>query len=140
VLVLSGHAEEVYAVHALRAGAAGYLEKAQAPGVLVEAVRRVHGGGRYISGALAEQLAGRLGGEAAPDHSRLSARELDVLRLMGAGLSLKEIGARLGVNAKTISTYRARILAKLRLKTSADIVRYALEQRLVGSVPPGPAE
>jgi two-component system invasion response regulator UvrY len=132
VLVLSGYPEEVYAVHALRVGASGYLEKANAPGLLVDAVRRVHGGGRFISASLADLLARQLAGEPpAADHHRLSAREMEVLRLIGSGLSLKEIGVRLGVNAKTVSTYRARILGKLRLRTNADLVRYALEHRLV---------
>jgi two-component system, NarL family, invasion response regulator UvrY len=132
VLVLSGHPEDVYAVHALRAGAAGYLEKANAPMLLVDAVRRIHGGGRFVSTSLAEQLARQLAGEPPiADHHQLSSRELEVLRLMGAGLSLKQIGARLAVNPKTVSTYRARILTKLRLRSNADIVRYALEHELV---------
>jgi DNA-binding NarL/FixJ family response regulator len=143
VLVLSGHPEEAYALHALRAGAAGYLEKANAAERLVEAVRRIHDGGRYISASLAEHLAGQaVDGGQAPSHAALSARELEVLRLMGAGVSLKGIAARLRVNAKTISTYRARVLSKLGLKSNADLVRYALEHKLVsglrGAGPPPP--
>jgi two-component system, NarL family, invasion response regulator UvrY len=135
VLVLSGHPEEAYALHALRAGAAGYLEKANAAERLVEAVRRIHDGGRYISASLAEHLAGQaVDGAQATGHAALSARELEVLRLMGAGVSLKGIAARLKVNAKTISTYRARVLAKLGLKSNADLVRYALEHKLVSGL------
>jgi DNA-binding NarL/FixJ family response regulator len=130
--VLSGHPEEAYAVHALRAGAAGYLNKADASDRLVEAVRRVHSGGRYVSTALAERLALEAAHpERALPHLKLSPRELEVLRYLAAGLSLKEIGARLSVDAKTISTYRSRILSKLQLRTNADLVRYAMEHRLV---------
>lgn len=132
VLVLSGHPEETYALPALRAGASGYLEKANAAEQLVEAVRRVHAGERYITATLAEHLAGQAAGLGqGPSHVKLSARELEVLRLMGAGVSLKEIASRLKVNAKTISTYRARILSKLGLRSNADLVRYALEHKLV---------
>jgi DNA-binding NarL/FixJ family response regulator len=139
VLVLSGHPEEVYAVHALRAGAAGYLNKADASDSLVEAVRRIQVGGRYISAALADRLAQQVAdNEGTPGHFRLSGRELEVLRFMGAGVSQKEIAARLHVNAKTISTYRSRILSKLGLRTTADLVRYALEHHLVaGPAAPG---
>lgn len=140
VLMLSGHPEEAYAIHALRAGAAGYLNKSHATDLLVEAVRRVCSGGRYISPALAESLAAQVAEHTgSPGHLRLSNREIEVLRLMGTGLSLKEIGGRLRVNAKTVSTYRARILAKLGLKTNADLVRYALEHKLIGNEPRGAA-
>ena len=135
VLVLSGHPEETYALHALRAGAAGYLEKGNASDRLVEAVRRVHAGERYITATLAQHLAHRAAEPAqGPSHARLSARELEVLRLMGSGVSLKEIAARLKVNAKTISTYRARILSKLGLHSNAELVRYALEHKLVSGL------
>jgi DNA-binding NarL/FixJ family response regulator len=138
VLVLSGHPEETYALHALRAGAAGYLEKANAAERLVEAVRRVHAGGRYITATLAEHLAGQAAGTGqTPSHVKLSARELEVLRLMGSGVSLKEIASRLKVNAKTISTYRARILSKLELRSNAELVRYALEHKLVSGLRQG---
>lgn len=132
ILVLSGHPEEAYAVHALRAGAAGYLNKADATSRLVEAVRTVHGGRRYVSAALAEGLALQAARpESALPHLRLSRRELEVLRHLAVGLSQKQIAAQLRVDAKTISTYRSRILSKLRLRTNADLVRYALEHRLV---------
>lgn len=130
VLVLSGHPEGAYAVHALRAGAAGYLEKALATDQLVEAVHRVHGGGRYVSPQVAQRLALSSAKDSGPSHERLSVRELEVLRLMGDGRSLKQIAAQLRVNAKTISTYRTRILTKLSLKTNAEMVRYAVQHGL----------
>lgn len=94
---------------------------------LVAAVHRVHGGGRYVSPEVAQRLAQHAAKEATPDHERLSGRELKVLRLMGEGRSLKQIAAQLQVNAKTISPYRARILTKLRLKSNAELVRYAVQ-------------
>ena len=130
VLVLSGHSEEAYAVHALRAGAAGYLEKALATDQLVAAVHRVHSGGRYVSPEVAQRLARSAANDSGPSHERLSVRELEVLRLIGDGRSLKQIAAQLQVNAKTISTYRARILTKLSLKTNAEMVRYAVQHGL----------
>ena len=131
-LILSALPEEEYAVRALKAGATGYLTKGYTPRDLIEAVRRVAAGRRYVTDALAEQLALGLVGEAphAP-HEQLSNRELEVLRFVAGGLSLKEIGARLGVSPKTVSSFRARLLEKMRLKTNADLVRYALEHHLI---------
>ncbi len=134
VLVMSGLAEEDYALHALRAGAVGYLSKGNASGQLVEAVRRASEGRRYVSESLAERLAlGVADATETPPHLKLSQREFEVLRLMGSGLSLKEISGQLKVNPKTISTYRARILSKLGLTTNAELVRYALEHDLIRS-------
>jgi len=131
-LVLSAQPEEEFAVRALRAGAAGYITKGYAPADLVEAVRRVAQGRRYVSAALAEHLAmGTLGDASQAPHERLSKREFEVLRLLASGLSLKEIAARLGVHAKTVSSFRARILAKMALHTNAELVRYALEHHLI---------
>jgi two-component system, NarL family, invasion response regulator UvrY len=131
-LILSAQPEEEYAVRALRAGATGYLTKGYAPPDLIEAVRRVASGRRYVSAVLAEQLALGLVEEAAkPPHERLSSRELEVLRLLAGGLSLKEIAGRLGVSPKTVSSFRARLLQKMGLRTNADLVRYALEHHLV---------
>lgn len=131
-LILSAQAEEDFAVRALRGGATGYLTKGYAPGELVEAVRRVAQGRRYVTDALAEQLALGLVSDAekAP-HEKLSNREFEVLRLLAAGASLKEIGAQLSVNPKTVSTFRARLLEKLGAKTNADLVRYAIEHHLI---------
>ena len=131
-LILSAHLEEEYAIRALRGGATGYLTKGYAPAVLVDAVRRVAQGRRYLSPALAEQLALGLVSDAehAP-HERLSNREFEVLRLLAGGRSLKEIAAELKVSPKTVSSFRARILEKLHVRTNADLVRYALEHRLI---------
>lgn len=130
-LILSAQPEEEYAVRALRGGAVGYLTKGYAPADLIEAVRRVAQGRRYITAALAEQLALNLVGEAdKPLHEKLSNGEFQVLRLLADGLSLKEIAARLVVNPKTVSSFRARVLQKLGAKTNADLVRYAIEHHL----------
>lgn len=130
-LVLSMYAEEQYAVRALKAGAAGYLTKDRPPEELIAAVQKVCRGGVHVSPTLAERLARGLaaGSERSP-HEALSDREFEVLKQIAAGDSVKAIGARLGLSPKTVSTYRARILEKLGLKTNADLVRYALEHRL----------
>ena len=130
-LILSAHAEEDFAVRALRGGAQGYLTKGYAPGELVDAVRRVAQGRRYVTSAFAEQLALGLGGEGKAPHEKLSNREFEVFRLLAGGASLKEIGAQLSVNPKTVSTFRARILEKLGARTNADLVRYAIEHHLI---------
>ncbi len=131
-LILSAQPEEEYAVRALRAGATGYLGKGYAPGELLEAVRRVAQGRRFVSSALAEQLAlGLIAEEPKAPHQRLSNREFEVMRLLAAGASLKEIGAHLSVSPKTVSTFRARVLEKLGARTNADVVRYAIEHHLV---------
>ena len=131
ILVLSMHAEEEWAVHALQAGAAGYLAKGRSTDQLVEAIRRVDGGGRYITPSLAEQLASRLGSEAqGPPHAVLSDREFQVLCLLGSGKRAKQVAAELGLSPKTISTYRARILEKLKFDRTADLVRYVTEHGL----------
>ena len=127
ILIVSAHAEDQYAVRLLRAGASGFVSKETAPDVLVRAVRRVAGGGRYISEALAEHLAD----EKREPIETLSNREYEVLRLMGAGRSPTEIAAELSLSVKTISTYRARLLQKLRARKTADLIRYALEHDLV---------
>jgi DNA-binding NarL/FixJ family response regulator len=132
VLILSAQPEEEFAVRALRGGATGYLTKGYSPAELLEAVRRVAQGRRYVTDALAEQLALGLvsDGEKAP-HQKLSNREFEVLRLIAGGQSLKQIAALLDVNPKTVSTFRARVLGKLALKTNAALVRYALQHKLI---------
>jgi DNA-binding NarL/FixJ family response regulator len=131
-LILSAQPEEEYAVRALRGGATGYLTKGYAPPDLVEAVRRIATGRRYVTAAFAEQLAlGVVEQTAKPPHELLSNREFEVLRLLAGGLSLKEIAARLNVSPKTVSSFRARLLEKMALKTNADLVRYALEHHLI---------
>lgn len=132
VLVLSVHAEDQYALRTLRAGAAGYLTKECAPDELVTAIRRVVGGGKYISLDVAETLADGLSGEELrPLHEKLSDREFQTLRLLAAGMSTNEVAETLSVSPKTVSTYRRRILDKLGLDTTADLIRYALENDLV---------
>jgi two-component system, NarL family, invasion response regulator UvrY len=132
VIVLSMHPEEQYALRALKAGAASYLEKASAPDELVTAIRKVARGGRYIGAALAERLAGALdaAGEK-PGHENLSDREYQVLCMLASGKAAKEIAAELFLGSSTIGTYRSRIMAKLGLKNTADLVRYAVSNRLV---------
>lgn len=132
IIVVSMYAEEQYAIRALRGGASGFISKGVAPEEIIRAVRKVLAGGRYVSESLAELLAARLtGDDDQPAHEVLSDRELQVLRLIGSGLSVKEIAAQLGLSHKTVSTYRARILAKLGLRTNAALVRYALSSGLL---------
>ena len=132
VLVLSVHAEDQYAVRALRAGAAGYLTKDHSPEELADAVRRVHRGGKYVSATLAEKLASQLeeSGERLP-HELLSDREYQVLCGLGAGKAIKAIANELALSPKTVSTYRTRILEKMKFAHNADLVRYALQHGLV---------
>jgi DNA-binding NarL/FixJ family response regulator len=132
VLVVSGHAEKDYAIRALKLGAAGYVSKQSAADVLVSAVRRVLSGGRYVSPALAELLAGSLSGAAADgSHESLSNRELQVLKMISSGKTLKEIGAELALSEKTVATYRARISEKMGLPSNVDLTRYAMRHGLV---------
>lgn len=132
VLMLSLYPEKEFAMRAIRAGASGYLTKQSAPSELLAAVRRVLQGGRYITEALAEQMAEALetGAEGAL-HARLSDRELQVLRLIGQGKAVSLIAEDLALSVKTISTYRARILEKLSCQTTAELIRYAIESRLI---------
>jgi DNA-binding NarL/FixJ family response regulator len=132
VLFLSIYPEKQYAQRALKASAAGYMTKESAPEELIAAVRQVARGGKYITQTLAQQLAAELGSETSKEpHEMLSNREYQVLRLLGAGQSVGEIAAELSLSVKTVSTYRARILQKLGLQTTAELIRYALERGLV---------
>jgi two-component system invasion response regulator UvrY len=132
VLVLSMHPEDQYAKRVLRAGASGYLNKDSAPEELIKAIRKVLDGGRYVSPALAEALAMDLcRGADDPLHEKLSARELEVLRLMGSGKAISQIAEVLHLSVTTVSTYRARILEKLSLTTTAELMNYALRNKLV---------
>ena len=131
VIVLSGHAEEEYAVRALKAGASGYVTKEHSSEELIAAIRKAHAGGTYVSAELAERLAREVGRHSeSPSLDALSDREHEVLRLLGKGRSVKEIGADLHLSAKTVSTYRTRLLDKLGLKTTADLIRYAVEHKM----------
>lgn len=131
VLVLSSAPEEQLGVRVLRAGASGYLDKQTAPERLVQAVRKVLGGGKYVSAALAEQLATEAGRGDNPLHERLSDREFQILHLVVEGQSLKEIAGALSLSVKTIRTFHARLLGKLHLQSDVDLVHYALDQGLV---------
>ena len=132
VLVLSMHPEDQYAVRVLKTGAAGYLTKNTASEEVVGAVKRVMAGGKYVSAALAESLAANLhGGGEKPRHETLSDREYQVLRQIASGKSVKEIAFDLSLSVKTISTYRTRVMDKMNLKTNADIIRYAMQEKLV---------
>ncbi|MEO8502678.1 MAG: response regulator transcription factor [Acidobacteriota bacterium] len=131
VLVLSMHSEEQFGPRVLAAGAAGYLTKESAPDLLLQAVRQVCRGGKFVSPQLAEILATRLGEPAERSaHELLSAREFEVLCLLADGKTVGEAGEQLSLSVKTISTYRTRILEKLRLKNNAEIMRYALQHGL----------
>jgi two-component system, NarL family, invasion response regulator UvrY len=132
VLVLSVHPEDQWAVRALRGGAAGYLTKDHSPEQLVEAIHRVARGGKYVSAALAEKLAGLVDNDRTRSpHERLSDREFEVLRALGSGMAVKEVAEQLKLSAKTVSTYRARLLEKMGLKSRADLVHYVVEHELL---------
>jgi two-component system invasion response regulator UvrY len=132
VLILSMHAEDQFAVRLLKEGASGYITKESAPGELVKAIRKVCAGGKYISAQLAEMLAENLTlPQDQPPHHALSGREHEVLCRIGEGHSVTEIAEALALSVKTVSTYRTRVLDKMRLKSSADLIRYALQHRLV---------
>lgn len=132
VLVLSSYPEEEFAVRSFKLGAAGYLTKAGAADELLVAVKKVLAGGKYVSLALAENLATALGNSASlAPHEALSPRELEVLRLVATGKTIKEIAALLSLSDKTIGTYRSRVSEKLRLSTNVELARYALQHRLV---------
>lgn len=132
VLILSIYPEEQYAVRVLKAGASGYITKIKAPEEVVQAVRKILGGGTYVSPSLAEKLASELRrGAAIAPHERLSNRELEVMRLIAAGKTVKEIAGELSLSVQTVSTHRARLLKKMGLKTNGELMRYALENKLV---------
>ena len=132
VLVLSVHSEDQYAVRALRLGASGYGTKDHSPDELAGAIRRAFRGGKYVTDSLAERLAFEL--ETDRDmlpHALLSDREYQVLCKLGSGTSVKETAVELGLSPKTVSTYRTRVLAKMNLKTNAELIRYVLRHGLV---------
>jgi two-component system, NarL family, invasion response regulator UvrY len=132
VLILSIHPEDQYAIRALKSGAAGYLSKHVATEELVNAVRRILQGRKYISPAIAEKMVSTLDQDASRLlHEALSHRELHVLKLIASGRSISEIADQLSLGITTVSTYRARILAKMNMRTNAELIRYALENHLV---------
>jgi two-component system, NarL family, invasion response regulator UvrY len=127
VLILSIHSEEMYAIQALKLGASGYLTKMSAPEELITAVLKVSAGQRYITASLAEKLASKLLDELEkPLHELLSVRELEVLNMFASGKTVTQIAAELSLSPKTISTYRGRLLEKLKLHTTSDLIRYSI--------------
>ncbi|MFM0517773.1 MULTISPECIES: response regulator transcription factor [Caballeronia] len=131
VLMLSIYAEEVYALRAIKHGAAGYLTKSVSAETLIAAVRKVHSGGKYITASLAERFAQHVGEALGPAHETLSDRELEVLKLIAGGESLANIATTLHLSPNTVTTYRARICQKIGLRSNAQLARYALEYGLL---------
>jgi len=130
VLVLTMYSEEQFAVRTLKAGASGYLTKDSVPAELVGAVHKIVAGGRYITPAQAERLVDVLGNAAGRSQDRLSDREYQVLRLISAGRTARQIGEELALSPKTVATYRARICEKLQLRTAAELVAFAVRHRM----------
>jgi DNA-binding NarL/FixJ family response regulator len=132
VLFLSAHPEDQLALRLLKAGAAGYLTKDKAPEVLISAIRKVLRGGKYVSESLAEKAVFSLVSKTTkPLHETLSDREYEVMSMIAAGRPLKDIAQELFLSVRTVSTYRARVLGKMSMKTNAEVIRYALENKLV---------
>lgn len=137
VLIMSIHSDEQFGVRALKAGAAGYLTKESAPEELVKAIRKLHMGGKHVSPSLGEQLISALqsGGDRLP-HDALSNRENEILCLIASGKTVTEIAEHLVLSVKTVSTYRARVLEKMSMRTNAELMHYAMQHRLVETLPP----
>ena len=132
VLVLSMYPEDQLAIRALKAGAAGYMTKECAPEELVQAIRKIHGGGRYVSPTLAEILALEVGSDSQPlPHKALSDREYEVLCLIASGKTVSGIAQQLLLSVKTVSTYRRRVLEKMKMDTNAQLTHYAIRHGLV---------
>ena len=132
ILILSMHPEEQYAVRVLKAGAAGYLTKESAPDELITAIKRVSRGRKYVSPSLAEKLAFDLERDTErPYHETLSDREYQVLCMIASGKRVQEIAEELCLSVKTVSTYRSRILEKMKMKNNAELMRYAIKHGLV---------
>jgi DNA-binding NarL/FixJ family response regulator len=132
VLVLSAYPEEEFAIRSLKLGASGYLNKSLGSDEMLAAAEKVLAGGRYVTPALAEKLAAKLGGDLqqAP-HESLSSRELQILRRVAYGKSIKEIAAEMALSEKTVGTYRSRISKKMGLATNVELTRYALQHQLI---------
>lgn len=133
ILILSMHKEDIYAVRALRAGASGYLCKDNAESQLETAIRKVAGGGLYINQAVAERLAEEMvGGNAdALPHTRLTDREYQIFRDIASGLGVTEIGVRLNLSVKTVSTHKTRIMQKMGFANTAELIQYAMKHELL---------
>jgi two-component system, NarL family, invasion response regulator UvrY len=132
VLILSMHPEDQYAMRVLKAGAAGYMNKDSASEELVNAVRKVVGGGRYVSPSMAEKLAAVIGSDyQRPAHESLSDREFQVMCMLASGKRLKEVAEELNLSAKTVSTYRARVLEKMGMENNTELTYYAVKNGLI---------
>jgi DNA-binding NarL/FixJ family response regulator len=130
VLILSAHPEDQLALRLLKAGAAGYLTKQKAPEVLLTAIRKVVSGGKYINESLAEKVVFAFESEK-PPHETLSNREYQVMRMIASGKTIQKIGKELFLSVRTVSTYRARILEKMNMNSNAEIIRYAVDHKLI---------
>ncbi|MFC1499213.1 response regulator [Verrucomicrobiota bacterium] len=132
VLVLSMYPEEQYAIRVLKSGAAGYMTKETAPEALVQAVRKVMSGGKYVSSSLAEKLASELDADTEkPIHEKLSDREYEILLLIGAGKTTRVIAGELSLSPKTVDTYRRRVLDKMHMQNNAELIQYTIRHQLV---------
>ena len=132
ILVLSMHQELQYAVRAIKSGASGYMTKESAPESLVLAIRKIAGGGAYVSAEVAEQLAlHAMPGSAALPHENLTEREFEVMQLLAAGGSVTQIAAKLNLSVKTVSTHKANLMQKLALDNPSELIRYAMRHGLV---------
>jgi len=132
VIILSMQPEEQYAMRCLRAGASAYINKDSAPEELAQAIKKILGGGRYVSPRLAEKLVAQFDEPSEkPPHDLLSDREYEVMKMIASGVPLTEIGERLHVSVKTVSTYRTRIMEKMQMKSNAEVTRYAMKYQLI---------
>ncbi|MES2470104.1 MAG: response regulator transcription factor [Verrucomicrobiota bacterium] len=131
VLIVSAYPEVEFAIRSFKLGASGYLCKSQAAEELLGAVKRILGGRKYVTAALADRLASILGGEPPPAHENLSSRELQVLQLIASGSTVKQIASHLTLSEKTLATYRTRISDKLGLRTNVELARYTFLHKLV---------
>ena len=133
VLMLSMHREDQYAIRSLKAGAAGYLNKQSAPAELVDAIRVVASGRKYVSAALAQELANQVGDEnrEMPPHETLSDREYQTLTIIATGMTVSDIATELSLSVKTISMYRSRLLQKMKMRHNAELTHYAIKNKLV---------
>jgi two-component system invasion response regulator UvrY len=132
VLILSMYSEEQYAVVAMKAGANGYLSKDAEPAELIGAIRKIAAGGRYLTNRGTELMLMQFSGkDDRPSHQKLSTREFEIMRMIANGISLTEIGERLNISVKTVSTYRTRILEKIGVKSNAELAKFALRNEIV---------
>ena len=135
ILVLSMHQELQYAVRAIKSGASGYLTKESAPAQLEQAIRKIAGGGAYVTPEVAEQLAlGAMPGSSANPHESLSDREFEVFRLLAAGVSVTDIASQLKLSVKTVSTHKANLMQKMGLHNASELVRYAMKHGLADNL------